>query len=280
VKTVVPYQDFPIAERDMIWDSKAAEKRVREAYSGANDIINFNRYRRAFMLHDKNEPELVGSYKLQIADFIDGRLTVIPKAVFSVAESLQGARGGVDIPEDDQNRMKEQVSRYYAKMRNEFDDDTIVPPWEREASSKAINIHKKSLDTDSLSDEDLTRFFNSVRQMWLDFPQPDNQLHFAGMGSKIVMEMLVRDLKVLSGDDPFYQASLRELVRPQHGYMPMNDEDYEEEEENMDDRGDYGAVPGFMSSHTPQEQSKSSEYKMRLYESKMRLEVSKHAKRG
>lgn len=132
VKTVVPFQDLPLADRDRPWDSTEAESRVRTAFGGGENLedLDFTRYRRAFLWFDSEQPENVTSYRLQIADWLDSRLVAIPRALFSVAGVLQGARGGVDIPEADQERIRGIVSRYYAKMREEFDDDTIIPPWE------------------------------------------------------------------------------------------------------------------------------------------------------
>lgn len=120
---------LPLASRDMAWDAAAAEKRVRE-WAGAEDEPN-TKYRRAFFWFDGDDPDVFGSYKLQFADVVDGELTGIPRGLFAVAGVLQGARGGADIPESDQQQIKGRVSSYYNKMRREFDDDSLVPPWEK-----------------------------------------------------------------------------------------------------------------------------------------------------
>lgn len=220
VKTVVPFQDLPMTSRDRVWDSTEAEKTVRNAFGGNN--LNFTRYRRAFLWFDQDNPEQLGSYKLQIADFIDGRLVAVPRAIFAVAAVLQGARGGVNIPESDQARIRAQIGRYYAKMRDEFDDDSIIPPWETKRKKGMKTMEQKGIDTAELSDDDLQAFFNSVRQQYLDFPQPDNQEHFAEMGAIIVADMLNRGMDINESDE-FTAAALVTLREEEADDLPPDE---------------------------------------------------------
>lgn len=132
LKMVQPFGNLPLASRDRPWDDTAADRRVRE-WAGATDAPN-DRYARAFFWHTGDGANF-GDYKLGFADVVDGELTAIPRGVFAVAGVLQGARGGADIPEADQARIKGVVDRYYQKMREEFDDESLVPPWRK--STKA-----------------------------------------------------------------------------------------------------------------------------------------------
>lgn len=125
VKAVVPYQDLPLADRNRPWNAAAAVRRVRE-WAGAQDAPN-SRYRRAFVWYDESAPDNFGSYKLPIADVIDGTLTAVPRAIFAAAAAVMGARGGVNIPESDLPGVRRHLSRYYRKM-----DET--PPWEKRGS--------------------------------------------------------------------------------------------------------------------------------------------------
>jgi len=131
VKAIVPYQDLPLADEGRAWDGPAAQQRVK-AWAGG-DEVDYDKYRRAFIWYDSDDPEKLGSYKLGIADIIDGRLTAVPRGVFAVAGVLMGARGGVDIPEADVARCKAHVARYYRKMDR-------TPPWEREEDALAIDL--------------------------------------------------------------------------------------------------------------------------------------------
>ena len=120
---VTPFRDLPLADRDREWDGDAAEKRVRrwaDAQDGPTD-----RYRDAHVWYDASAKQNFGSYKLLIADVIDGRLHAVPRGVMAAAAVVQGSRGGVSLPKDDVDRVKSHLAKYYRKL-----DET--PPWERD----------------------------------------------------------------------------------------------------------------------------------------------------
>lgn len=123
VKSVVPFQDLPLADRDRAWDSATAIQRVR-GFTDSEEEPSSS-YRRAFVWFDRETSDTFGAYKLPIADVINGQLTAIPRAIFAAAAALQGARGGVDIPDTDRARVISHIERYYAKMDLEspFSDD-------------------------------------------------------------------------------------------------------------------------------------------------------------
>jgi HK97 family phage prohead protease len=135
-KTVLTFQDLPLAARDLAWDADAAEARVRE-WAGGEDDLDWDKYAKAFMWRDKENPETFGAFKLIYATVEDDKLTAVPSGIFAVAAALGGARGGVDIPDADADKVREHVAKYYAKMREEFDDDSIIPPWDKAADTEA-----------------------------------------------------------------------------------------------------------------------------------------------
>jgi hypothetical protein len=120
--TVPNFQDFPLADRDREWDGDAAERRVRE-HTGATEEPTPD-YRDAHVWYDGDAPENYGSYKLLIADVVDGRLKAVPRGVMAAGAVLQGSRGGVDLPTDEVDRVKSHLAKYYRKMGDE-------PPWDR-----------------------------------------------------------------------------------------------------------------------------------------------------
>ena len=122
--TVSTFKDLPLADRDREWDGDSAERRVRR-WAGAEDEPNA-KYRSAHVWYDGDSKDLFGSYKLLIADVIDGHLKVVPRAVMAAANVMQGGRGGVDLPGRDVARVKGHLARYYRKMDE-------VPPWDRDA---------------------------------------------------------------------------------------------------------------------------------------------------
>lgn len=122
--TVTRFQDLPLADRDRRWDGDEAERRVRR-WAKAEEKPNA-RYRRAFLWYDGEKSDQFTAYKLPIADVVDGELRAVPRGVMAAGNVLEGARGGVDVPQRDVTRLRHHLERYYAKM-----DD--APPWRKAA---------------------------------------------------------------------------------------------------------------------------------------------------
>jgi hypothetical protein len=112
--SVTAFQDLPLADRDRKWDGSAAEKRVR-AWADAQGEPN-QKYRDAHIWYDSDKKDNFTSYKLLVADVIDGHLVAVPRGVFAAAAVMQGSRGGANLPEKDIDRIKSHLSKYYAKL--------------------------------------------------------------------------------------------------------------------------------------------------------------------
>jgi hypothetical protein len=121
--TVTAFGDYPLADRDREWDGAAAEKRVRK-WAGAADGPN-EKYRDAHVWYDSENKDNFSAYKLLIADVIDGKIQAVPRGVMAAGNVMQGARGGVDIPARDIDRVKSHLAKYYAKMGEQA-------PWQRD----------------------------------------------------------------------------------------------------------------------------------------------------
>lgn len=122
--------DMPLAPRNYEWGADTAIERVR-AWAGG-DEIDFEKYRRAFMWYDEENAENLTAYKLPFCDIINGELYAVPRAIFAIA----GGHGvnAADIPEDDKERIRAIVNSWYARMRDEFDDDSLISPFERDTT--------------------------------------------------------------------------------------------------------------------------------------------------
>lgn len=127
-KTVSGATDLPIAARDRPWDADEATQGMRRV-TGSDEEPS-TQYRDGFFWFDGEEPDLYTSYRLPFADDIGGELTAIPRAIFAGAARLEGTA----ISDADKDQIRARMSRYYARMREQFDDDSIVPPWEKSAS--------------------------------------------------------------------------------------------------------------------------------------------------
>jgi len=142
VKTATDFGDLPLYDRDYSWNSSAALGRVRKWASsdgsGEKEKMDWAKYSKAFFWYDPDDDESFGGFKLPFADITDGKLWAVPRGIFAVAGVLQGARGGVDISEVDQDHIKDVVDRYYEKMRETFDDDSIIVPWAKRAGGLSM----------------------------------------------------------------------------------------------------------------------------------------------
>jgi hypothetical protein len=118
---VTSFQDFKLADTDRDWDGDAADKRVRK-WADVEDEPN-QKYRDAHVWYDADNKDNFTAYKLLICDVIEDNLVAVPRAVISAGGIMQGARGGVDIPDKDVDRVKSHLAKYYRKMDR-------TPPWE------------------------------------------------------------------------------------------------------------------------------------------------------
>jgi len=112
VKSVVPYQDLPLADKNRSWNASAAIERVKE-FTDSDEAPTIN-YKSSFLQYDKDHDETFSAYKLPIADVIDGKLRAVPNGIFAAAESIKS--GNMDIPEADRPGVIRHIEKYYAKM--------------------------------------------------------------------------------------------------------------------------------------------------------------------
>ena len=112
-------------DREREWDSDSAVQRVRN-FTNSNDSPTSS-YKNAFLYFDREDAENFRGYKLPIADIVDGKMVAIPRAIFAVAGVLRGARGGVNIPEEDKRNVTTKINRYYDIMSDLFDEDMESP---------------------------------------------------------------------------------------------------------------------------------------------------------
>src|SRR5699024_5363711 len=81
---------------------------------------------------DSNDP---ADYLLAFATVLDGELRAVPRGAVAAADALQQ---GVDLPEQAQEIPRARVWAYYQRMAEEFDDDSIVPPWEQDQQGSSM----------------------------------------------------------------------------------------------------------------------------------------------
>lgn len=128
LKAAQTYQALPLAPEDTPWDALAAEATVRRWAGGADDpaAMNWERYGKAFVLVDQENPQQRSSYKLQIADIVNGELMAVPRGIFAAAVTLQGGPLR-EFTEGDIAGAQSHLGQYYTRLER-------TPPWEREKS--------------------------------------------------------------------------------------------------------------------------------------------------
>jgi|SRR5262245_9547685 len=128
--TVTGDANLPIADRTRPWDGSAAGQRIAAMAGGVGNIDPSIMSRGFFWRDPDMDPTLVTAYRFGFADVVNGRMQAIPRGIFAAAGVLQGARGGTTIPQSDQDGIRSRINGYYSRMRSQFNDPSIVPPWE------------------------------------------------------------------------------------------------------------------------------------------------------
>jgi 2'-5' RNA ligase len=125
--------DLPVMDRDTPWDGDAAKTRVFEWATDANGDVDPGMLGMAFLyLDDEADPTTQAAWKLGFADYVDGQLRIVPEAVFAIAGALNGARGGVDVPEEDMAALRERTEDLYETVGEALGEDDLRAPWDRD----------------------------------------------------------------------------------------------------------------------------------------------------
>ena len=110
----------PTAPRERDWDWDGTNKMDRIIRERGWDGVAL-----AHAWHDPQEdpehdpPQEKGAYKLPHHELIDGELRVVWRGVVAAMTVVNGARGGVDIPDADRRRVYDHLAQHYA----EFDEE-------------------------------------------------------------------------------------------------------------------------------------------------------------
>lgn len=110
--------DLPLADDDREWSDSEATDEIFE-WAGWPDNENPDKAKQGFFAYKDDEAKEKESYKLPFAIVRDGKLMAVPNALEAVAAVLEGARGGVDVPEDVIAEVRDKVEKYYKKMGDE-----------------------------------------------------------------------------------------------------------------------------------------------------------------
>lgn len=105
-KKVIPYKKYPLADEGEAWDGPA-----EVAAAEVDDLKQICAW------YDEENAEDKGAYKLPHHKASDKN--TVWRAVMAAMGALMGARGGVDIPEDDRKGVFEHLAKHYADFEKE-----------------------------------------------------------------------------------------------------------------------------------------------------------------
>lgn len=139
------WKSWPVAPREQKFNADDAIARIMQWSGGSATKFNS-----AFLFRRTDgQPQNPESYRLPIADVINGRLTLIPRAVFSAAVILSGGHGGLEgvVDEDEREELKNVLNQIYAELQADYQDPRVRPPWllgrtteEREEDEKKMAV--------------------------------------------------------------------------------------------------------------------------------------------
>lgn len=123
-KTATGSANWPLTDRDVAWDNGEATKAIETWADGdAGKLASVHFYKDPAV-----DGTQIGAYKLLFCDVFGGKVKAVPKGIFACA----GSHGvdAADIPAADKDSIHGKISAWYKKMAKEFNDDTIVAPWD------------------------------------------------------------------------------------------------------------------------------------------------------
>jgi HK97 family phage prohead protease len=127
IKGVVPDNDaeFPVYEDlEREWDADESEIRWRkyvcvETNEDLQDPKKRQKYAKRFFWVDDENADKFSAYKLPHVDVINGKPYAIWRGIVAAMAALLGARGGVDIPNEDREKVYRAIAKYYKKVDKE-----------------------------------------------------------------------------------------------------------------------------------------------------------------
>jgi hypothetical protein len=160
------WRSWPIADKATPWSADASIARLA-AWSGGDG----RKYRQAFLYYDaKSRPDIKETYRLPIADVVNGKLVLIPRAVYQAAAFLSGAHGGVkDIPDNEVQPLQRVVTEIYAVLAQAQEDEQLVPPWQR-GGRQGAEDNGMSMLKEIVMDDEVVNEFTVRSSGWSDLP--------------------------------------------------------------------------------------------------------------
>lgn len=137
------WDSAPIAPRSATFDADDAVKRI-QAWAGiGTEDEDEAKFRSMFLwakpeqLDQDNVPLGSAGYRLPWGDIFDGKPYLVYHAVYAASALLEGGHGGLpNIPDADKSKLRNTITKIYARMSTAFDDPNMRASWDaREEAS-------------------------------------------------------------------------------------------------------------------------------------------------
>jgi hypothetical protein len=137
------WRPWPVAPRGYKFDADDAVKRIAQWAGVGTREPDLGRYASAFLWRrgDEAGPTLAqDSFRLPLADIINGEPHLIYHAVYAAAALLSGGHGGLpNIPDHDKQRMVPVINDLYGHLAQAFQDPNLRSPFAARQQSAAID---------------------------------------------------------------------------------------------------------------------------------------------
>lgn len=122
------WRKLPMAPRETAFNADDALARIKQWSAGSVEKLAS-----AFFWHAPNASGDLNGYRLPMGDISNGKLILVPRAVFTAAAILSGAHGGLEgvVGEDEKNQLKRVITKIYDVFREQWGDRRQIPPWLR-----------------------------------------------------------------------------------------------------------------------------------------------------
>jgi len=134
VKTATGKASWPLGARDTAWDNGAAHKRIVAWATDAQGAVNTAKLKSVhFYSPTGDAASNVSAFKLLFCDVVGGEVKAMPRGIMACAGS-HGVEHTDGISAAEVDTIKNKISAYYRRMAAEFDDKSIVAPWDAKPS--------------------------------------------------------------------------------------------------------------------------------------------------
>lgn len=141
------WDNAPIAPRSSTFDADDAVKRI-QAWAGiGTEDADEAKFRSMFLwakpeqLDQDNVPLGSAGYRLPWGDIFDGKPYLVYHAVYAASALLEGGHGGLpNIPDSDKVKLRNTITKIYARFAEAFDDPNVRASWDAREEASAMEL--------------------------------------------------------------------------------------------------------------------------------------------